>query len=201
MIDPTELGKSELKRKKEEGKMRYGLSYLFGLLGGFLGGIPFLILFMAFNIKSWPFMIISGAGVYILYLYFIDVSERKKKHVYFLLLSLLSAVIAVMFAFVLINLSKSGAGITFRNIADSYFGNRYSVGGVIDYTLFWHLFALLFAGLGFLGVWLYLKFAVARWEKKNGATRDGMTGFNSRSDSKKAGNGRGNRKNRVSGMK
>lgn len=195
MIDPTEIRKSEELRRKEESNMRYGISYLTGLLGGVLGGLPFLAMYLALNIISWPFMIISGLGVYVMYLYFIDVNERHKKQIPFLLLSLLTSVIVVLFIFILINLHKSGAGISARNIIDTYFKNGYSVGSFMDFTLFWHLFALLFSLLGFFAVWLYIRFAVPRWEKKHGKTESGTTGFSSRTSRSSS------KKKKVSGMK
>ncbi len=194
MVDPTELQKQELKKKKEEQNKHFGASYLAGLLGGVLGGVPFILIYFAFKVRSWPFMILAGVGVYTLYLYFIDVNERNNKQLIFLGLADVTAVILDLFFFVLIQLSRMGAGITFKNVVDTYFRNQMTVGGVINYTLFWHLMALLFSALGFLAVWLYLRFAVPRWEKKNGRTEAGTTGFSSRRS-------RRTRKNKVSGMK
>ncbi|MBO5077651.1 MAG: hypothetical protein J5584_08675 [Clostridia bacterium] len=194
MVDPTELQKQELKKKKEEQNKHYGASYLAGLLGGVLGGVPFILIYFAFKVRSWPFMILAGVGVYTLYLYFIDVNERNNKQLIFLGLADVTAVILDLFFFVLIQLSRMGAGITLKNVRDTYFRNQMTVGGVINYTLFWHLLALLFSALGFLAVWLYLRFAVPRWEKKHGKTEAGTTGFSSRKP-------RGSRKNKVSGMK
>ena len=194
MVDPTELQKQELKKKKDESNKHYGASYLAGLLGGVLGGIPFILIYFAFKVRSMPFLMLAGVGVYTLYLYFIDVNERNNKQLIFLGLADLTAVIFDLFFFVLIQLSRMGAGITLKNVRDAYFRNQMTVGGAINYTLFWHLIALLFSALGFLAVWLYLRFAVPRWEKKNGKTEEGTTGFTSRKS-------RRNRKNRVSGMK
>ena len=194
MVDPTELGKSEKLKRKEENNKRFGTAFLFGLLGGVLGSLPFLALYLAVDLISWPFMILSGVGVYVMYLYFIDVNERNKKQTIFLALAVVVSVIIALFFFILIQLHESGAGISARNIIDSYFRNRYSVGSFFDYTLFWHLFALLFAFVGFFAVWLYLRIAVPRWEKKHGKTEAGTTGFSSRK-SKKSG------KKKVSGMK
>ncbi len=193
MVDPTELQKQELKKKKEEQNKHFGASYLAGLLGGVLGGVPFILIYFAFKVRSWPFMILAGVGVYTLYLYFIDVNERNNKQLIFLGLADVTAVILDLFFFVLIQLSRMGAGITFKNVVDTYFRNQMTVGGVINYTLFWHLLALLFSALGFLGVWLYLRFAVPRWEKKHGKTEAGTTGFSSRKPR--------SLKKKVSGMK
>jgi signal transduction histidine kinase len=198
MVDPTELGKSEQKRRKEEKNRRFGVSFLFGLLGGVLGGAPFIALYLAVNLISWPFMILSGLGVYVMYLYFIDVNERNKKQLPFLILSVIASVVVVLFVFILINLHKTGSGITARNIIDTYFNNGYSVGSVFDYTLFWHLFALLFSLIGFFAVWLYVRIAVPRWEKKHGKTEAGTTGFSSRKQNERT--GKTDRK-RISGMK
>ena len=194
VVDPTELQKQELKKKKDEQNRHYGASYLAGLLGGVLGGVPFILIFFAFHVRSWPFMILAGVGVYTLYLYFIDVNERNSKQLIFLGLADLTAVILDLFFFVLIQLSRMGAGITFKNVVDTYFRNQMTVGGVINYTLFWHLMALLFSALGLFAVWLYLRFAVPRWEKKHGRTEAGTTGFSSRRS-------RRDRKKKVGGMK
>lgn len=198
MVDPTELGKSgKLNQKAGENK-RYGVSYLSGLLGGVIGALPFLALYLAADLISWPFMILSGIGVYVMYLYFIDVNERNKKQIPFLLLSVLTSVIIALFLFILMNLykaDKSGAALTAKNIIDAYFNNGYSVGSFMDYTLFWHLFALLFSLIGFFAVWLYIRIAVPRWEKKHGKTEEGTTGFSSRVSRS------GNKKKKVSGMK
>ena len=193
MVDPTELQKQELKKKKEEQNKHFGASYLAGLLGGVLGGVPFILIYFAFKVRSWPFMILAGVGVYTLYLYFIDVNERSNKQLIFLGLADVTAVILDLFFFVLILLSRMGAGVSFKNVYDTYFRNQMTVGGVINYTLFWHLLALLFSALGFLAVWLYLRFAVPRWEKKHGKTEAGTTGLSSRKPR--------SRKNKVSGMK
>lgn len=193
MVDPTELQKQELKKQKEEKNKHYGASYLAGLLGGVLGGVPFLLIYLGFKVKSWPFLILVGAGVYAVYLYFIDVNERQSKQLIFLGLADLTAVILDLFFFVLIQLSRMGAGITLKNVRDTYFRNQMTVGGVINYTLFWHLMALLFSAIGFFALWLYLRFAVPRWEKKHGKTEEGTTGFSARKPR--------SRKNKVSGMK
>lgn len=194
MVDPTELGKSEKLKQKEEKNNRYGISYLFGLLGGVLGGIPFIVLYITLDLISWPFMILSGLGVYVMYLYFLDVNERRSRQLLFLLLADLTAVIVVLFFFILIQLHKIGAGISLKNIIDTYFRNGYVVGSFLDYTFFWHLFALFFSLIGFFAVWLYIKFAVPRWEKKHGKTEEGTTGFNSRKPLKSG-------KKKISGMK
>lgn len=191
MVDPTEISRSQRAKQKEAEKKRYGISYLFGLLGGVLGGVPFIVLYLALSIESWPFFILTGIGVYVLYLYFIDVNERNKKQIIFLALADVTAVIVNLFVFVLLLLHRSGSGITGRNILDAYFSNQYTVGGFINYTLFWHLFALLFSAVGFGAVWLYVRFAVPRWEKKHGKTAEGTTGYSSRKS----------RKKKVSGMK
>ena len=194
MIDPTELAKQEKDREKAEKAGHMGAAFGAGLLGGVLGGLIFLAVYIAFNIKCWPLLVFSGVGVYVVYLYFIDVSERVKKHIWPLTGALALAVILLLFGFILTFLVKSGAGISLKNVADSYFRNQYSVGGVVDYTLLWHVAALIFAELGFWAVWLYLRFAVPAWEKKNGATTDGTTGYTSRK--KKDRN-----RTRVSGLK
>ena len=194
MVDPTELGKSEKLKLKEEKNKRYGVSYLFGLLGGVLGGVPFLALYLALGLISWPFMILSGLGVYVMYLYFLDVNERRSRQLFFLLLADLTSVIILLFFFILMQLHKIGAGISVRNIIDTYFRNGYVVGSFMDYTLFWHLFALLFSLIGFFAVWLYVKFAVPRWEKKHGKTEEGTTGYSSRKPLR-------SKKKKISGMK
>ena len=194
MIDPTELAKQEKELEKAGKGSHMGAAFGAGLLGGILGGLVFLAVYVAFNVKCWPLLILSGIGVYVVYLYFIDVSERIKKHIWPLTGALVLADILVLFGFILAFLAKSGAGITLKNVADSYFRNQYSVGNVLDYTLLWHIAALLFSELGFWAIRLYLKFAVPAWEKKNGATSDGTTGYSSRK--KKDRN-----RTRVSGLK
>lgn len=191
MVDPTELSKSAKKKQKEEGKKRYGLSYLFGLLGGLVGGLPFFLLYLAIELRTFPLLILVGVGVYAIYLYFIDVEERNNKQIIFLILADITAVILTLFFFVVVTLYKTGSGITFKNIIDAYFRNQQSVGGWLDYTLFFHLVALLFSAIGFVGIWLYVKIAVPRWEKKHGKTESGTTGFSSRKKKSK----------KVSGMK
>ncbi len=194
MVDPTELGKSEKLKQKEEKNNRYGISYLFGLLGGVLGGIPFIVLYITLDLISWPFMILSGLGVFVMYLYFLDVNERRSRQLIFLLLADLTAVIVVLFFFILVQLHKIGAGISLKNIIDTYFRNGYVVGSFLDYTFFWHLLALFFSLIGFFAVCLYIKFAVPRWEKKHGKTEEGTTGFSSRKPFK-------SKKKKISGMK
>jgi len=194
MIDPTELARQEKLQKKEENDTHMGKAFGAGLLGGVLGGLVFLIVYLAFNVKCWPLLILSGVGVYVLYLYFIDVSERIKKHIWPLMGALVLAVIILLFGFILIFLVKSGAGITLKNVVDSYFRNQYSVGGVMDYTLLWHIVALIFSELGFWAVWLYMRFAIPSWEKKHGKTVDGTTGYTSRKKKDK-------NRTRISGLK
>jgi signal transduction histidine kinase len=190
MVDPTELSKAEQKRRAGEGKKRYGLSYLFGLLGGMLGGLPFFLFYLGLELRSFPFLILVGAGVYVIYLYFIDVNERNNKQIIFLILADVTAVILTLFFFILVTLHKTGAGVTLKNVIDAYFNNRQSVGNWLDYTLFFHLVALFFSAIGFVLVWLYIRFAVPRWEKKHGKTEEGTTGYGSKKKGKK-----------VSGMK
>lgn len=172
MVDPTALNESLDKKGKKQDNY-YGKTFLTGLLGGFLGGVILLSLRAAFQITCFPLFALSGVGVYVMYLYFTEECDRRKNHKYFLLLSAVASVIVVMFCFLLIYLFQTGAGITGRNILDTYFHNAQEVESVVDGTLFMHFIALIFelAGLGLCG--LYLKIATQKWEKKHGKDEKG----------------------------
>lgn len=202
MVDPTKLNQ-ELNKKNTKSEHTYLRAFVFSFIGALVGAV-LSILIHYFFVRSAISFFLCGMGAYALYVYFIEGEDKKKGHIFMMLLSAFLATVIVTFVdFMLLEPSiQKAEGNIFANTFEMYAYNIKEVGFVsyiqesnIDgnttdevnlSVLLINTINYIFSVIGLLLSWVFVSVSTKKYEKKHGKAAAGVSyGYSSRKPRKK----------------